>query len=150
MHLSVFKFKIKLRYVYGLDIANFTWNLQVACGGIEPQFYNELCPLQHKNIHHPNTPNPVTQEVATERRWCILISNRNNMPMVSSGCDLINNKNMILISNIYRMLANSSCNLSSNMNISGAQPCSIKMNRKNKIKSQAALVKEMTKRNLLN
>jgi hypothetical protein len=36
------------------------------------------------------------------------------------------------------------------MNISGAQPCSIKMNRKNKIKSQAALVKEMTKRNLLN
>lgn len=133
MHLSVFKFKIKLRDVYGLDIANFTWNLQVACGGIEPQSNKELCPLRHKNIHHPNTLNPVTQEVAPERRWCILISNRNNMPMMSSGCcNLINSKNMLLIGNIYRMLANSSCNLISNINIPGAQqPCSIKMNRKN-------------------
>jgi hypothetical protein len=65
MHLSVFKFKIKLRYVYGIDIANFTWNLQVACGGLQPQFCKELCPLQHKNIHHPK---PSHQGVAMERR----------------------------------------------------------------------------------
>jgi hypothetical protein len=77
------KMKIWIQIRYN----KFHLEFQVACGGIEPQFYKEFYPLQHKLLAktytHPNTPTPTTQEVAIERRCCILINNRNKMPMIS-------------------------------------------------------------------
>ncbi len=82
--MLVFKFKIKSRYACKLHMTKFTWNFQVAGGGIEPQFYKELCRLQHKlctkTYTRQKTPTPPTQKVAAKTRCCILINNKSKMP----------------------------------------------------------------------
>jgi hypothetical protein len=71
-----FQSQDKIKIWIQIKYSKFQLEFQVACGGIEPQFYKKNYPLQHKLLAKTytrrNTLTPTTQEIIIKTKCCIL------------------------------------------------------------------------------